>query len=201
MEKTKQEKVQASTPEPKKPSKLFTDYYGSVILLLIALLVAGGFFVIKPKIDEYKAAKANTEFIRLQANDENNYLEAISRSVAAAQVVSPDVLQKTERALPQAASIPDVLVQMEQAAAASNVKLKNISFDAGDKKQAASQGIKPLNITLMLDARDYGSIRRFLTLLEYSLRLMDVQAINASGFGQEQVNFSVQIRTYYYPSK
>ncbi len=185
----------------KRPSKLFTDYYGSVFLLLIAVYVAAGFFFIKPKIDANKEIEAQTRALRQQIENDKTYFDGLSGSVAAAQSISPDVLTKVDKALPREASIPNLLVQLSAASQGTNVALTNVIFEGMGKAQATGAAVQSVNMTMTVTAKDYATVKNFLTALETSLRIFDVQTITVAGFEGDKVNFTLQVKSYYYPSK
>jgi Tfp pilus assembly protein PilO len=199
--KVKEPEVKAKEGAPKKPSKFFTDYYGSVFLLLIAACVAVGFFVIKPKIDANKEIEAQTRALRQQIENDKAYFDGLSGSVAAAQTISPDVLTKVNKALPHDASIPELLVQLNAASQGTGVSLTNVVFEGVGKTPAAGAAIQPINMTLTVTAKDYAVLKNFLRALETSLRIFDVQTISVSGLDNDKVNFNLQVKSYYYPSK
>lgn len=201
-----------SSSDKQKPAprsrRLLTDYYGSVVLLLIATLIGAGYFVIKPKLDAYKMLNANIEGLKQRLVQEQGYLEALNRSVAAAQTIAPDVLQKVESALPRVFTIADMLVLLERKAAAYRVELQGVSFVFPTETQNRSTGssvrsIKPqtVKLNLKMRAQDYFSVKNFLESLELSLRILDVETLSVSEFKEDGTSFSVQIRTYYFPSE
>ncbi len=183
----------------KKPSKMFTHYYGTMILLLLALLVAAGFIVIKPKIDEYKGVTSSIQDVQLQAENEKQYFDSLSRSVGAAQTIDPSVLEKVDLALPREPGIPNLLVQMDQAAKANKVKVASITFSAEDKK-AATGKVQGLNMTMTVEAQDYQALKNFLSSLELSLRVIDIQNLSINSFSKNSAVFSLQMKTYYFPA-
>jgi Tfp pilus assembly protein PilO len=187
--------------QAKRPSKLFTDYYGSVFLLLMAAYVAVGFFIIKPKIDANKGIEAETRALRQQIDNDKTYFDGLSGSVAAAQSISPDVLVKVDQAMPREASIPDLLVQLSAASQGTGVTLTNVVFEGTGKIVTAAAASQAINMTMTIAAKDYGALKNFLSALETSLRIFDVQTINAAGFEGDKVNFTLQVKSYYYPSK
>ncbi len=184
----------------KTPSKLFTDYYGTIFLLLIALYVAAGFFVIKPKIDYNKQVAVDTQALRQEIENEKFYFDGLSRSVAAAQAISPEVLDRVDKALPREVSIPELLVILSSAARISQVELNNMVFDNVTAAVPGTKGPLPLNVTMSVGANNYLEVKNFLQVLETSLRIFDVQNINVTSLDQEKTNFSLQLKTYYYPA-
>ena len=188
------------TPAVKTPSKLFTDYYGTIFLLLIALYVAAGFFVIKPKIDYNKQVEVDTLALRQEIENERFYFDGLSRSVAAAQAISPEVLDRVDKALPREVSVPELLVILSGAARISQVELNNLIFENSSAAVPGTKGPLPLNITMSVGANNYLEVKNFLRVLENSLRIFDVQNINVTGLDQEKTNFSLQLKTYYSPA-
>ena len=182
----------------KRPSKLLTEYYGSIIMLLITVLIAAGFLVIKPKIDELKNLQAGIGGLGQSAQNQESYLDGLSRSVAAAQTIDPGILGKVDLALPRDPNIPGLLVQMDSAATMSGTKLTSISFDSVATKKTA--GLQSVSVTLSIEAPSYSAFKELLKDLEHSLRIMDVQNLNVSSFEPGKTSFSLQFKTYYYPS-
>lgn len=195
-----QKQEDKKTPSVKTPSKLFTDYYGTIFLLLIALYVAAGFFVIKPKIDYNKQLDVDTQALRQEIENEKFYFDGLSRSVAAAQAISPEVLDRVDKALPREVSVSELLVILSGAARISQVELNNLVFENSSAVVPGTKGPLPLNITMSVGANNYLEVKNFLRVLETSLRIFDVQNINVTGLDQEKTNFSVQLKTYYYPT-
>lgn len=188
-------------PKIKRPSKLFTEYFSSIILILITILVGAGYFVIKPKIDDYKSIRAHTDSIRQSIENEQNYLAGLRRSVNAAEAIAPDVLSKVDGALPRDFSIPETLVIMNRAASQNNVKVLSIVFSSGSEKNVKNTNLQNMQITLNVEAANYVALKSFLNSLEVSLRLIDIQMLTVSDFSKESASFSLQLRTYYYPSE
>ncbi len=187
-------------PKIKRPSKVFTEYYSSIILILITLLVSGGYLVIKPKIDEYKALRANIETIRQNIDNQQTYLAGISRSVSAAESISPEVLNQVDRALPRAFSIPETLVLLNRAAESSSIQVSSIVFSTANGRGSVVEksDLQSVQMTLNVSAPSYQSLKLFLNTLEVSLRLFDVQMITISDFKDGKASFSLQLRTYYF---
>lgn len=184
----------------KTPSKMFTDYYGSVFFLLIAVYVAAGFFIIKPKIEVSKQIEAQTQATQLEIENDKVYFENLSRSVAAAQAISPEALDKVELALPSSVDIPEMLVQLNAAASDSGVELLNVNFEgAANRPPPTGQPTaQPVNITVSLKVPDYSILKKFLLNMESNLRIYDVQSLSFSG--KDPMTSTLLLRSYYYPA-
>jgi Tfp pilus assembly protein PilO len=182
----------------KRPSKIFTDYYGSLFMLMIIVYAGAGYLLIKPKIDFYKMTDAQTQASRQTIDNEKGYFDGLTRSVSAAQSIDTSVLDKVDKALPRTASVPDMLVQLGAAAAANNIMLSNIVFEGTNKAGAKGTAVQPINVTMAVAANDYQSFKNFMQDLEKSVRLYDVQNINFNMSPEGKVNFNLQMKTYFY---
>jgi Tfp pilus assembly protein PilO len=201
---------EASTPEiepqkkPEKtfrPSPYFVEYYGAIVLLVIGLAVASSVIFLRPIIKEIKAVNAEIEQRILTLEDERRYLSTLEQSVAAAQSIPSDTLQKVETALPDESSIPSLLLQFGDAAGRHGLKIDNISFTdirplgTGPGVRATSTNVLPVDITVALRARNYLDVKRFLTDVESSLRLLDVTGMSSGVTGSE-LAYTLQFRAY-----
>lgn len=196
----------AKTPQPEKPkaqAKLLTQYYGVTVLFLIALFLLVSFGFLRPMIQDTKQANAETESILQQAQNERAYLASLDASIGAAQSIPSLVLKQVTEALPNETDTPSLLIQLDAAASRNAVKIQGVTFNEPKAAPTAANKpvttqVLPVDITLTLAARNYFDVKRFLTDLETSLRLMDVVGISTGGSvvdGQE-FSFTVQVKTY-----
>lgn len=197
--------VQKEPKAPKGPSKFFSEYYGAAFLFLIAVFVAAAFFVLRPVLDDIKQTNAQTESQIETINRQRSYLASLQQSVAAAQTIPATTLDQVGRALPDDPNLPSLLVQFGSAATRNNVRIDTLNFsqasnvtaaqNAAKPAVAANPQVRPLDISMTLHAFNYFDVKRFLSDLESSLRLMDVLGITANGAGN-QVTYTLQMRTY-----
>lgn len=193
----------SSSPEqPKRISRFFTEYYAAAVLGVIALTIVLAMVFLRPHILTIKEINAQTESQLVLISRERAYLASLDQSVAAAQSIQPTTLDQVHRALPNDPQIPSILVQFGSAALRHNVRIDALTFSqthvvAPAAKQASStaSSIVPLDVNLVLRARNYFDVKRFLADVESSLRLMDVTGIAASGIGNE-LSYALQLRTY-----
>lgn len=202
--------------EKKAPSRLFTDYYASAVLMLIAVFVGVAFFVLRPMIADIKETNAETARSLETLEQQRAYLASLSQSVAASKSISPEALDQVNSALPSDSNIPLLLVQFSTAAAQRNIKIGSISFSepqpvrpttgqaTGAGVAAATtttQGVIPMDVALTLNAQNYVDVKRFLADLESSLRLVDVVGISTSEGGKgKETAYQLQLRTYAFGS-
>lgn len=192
------------SPQTLRPSgsRFFSEYYAAAFLFLLCLFIAGAFVVLRPLLIEIKQINAET-VSRLEAiEQERRYLSSLEQSIAAAKSIPATTLDQVNKALPKDPNIPSLLLQFGVAAARHHVRIDSLSFNpthavsAGtDKKTAFSDTVLPLDVTLALRVRSYPDVKRFLTEIESSLRLMDVMGIVASGVGDD-LTYTLQLRTY-----
>ncbi|MCC7357433.1 type 4a pilus biogenesis protein PilO [Candidatus Uhrbacteria bacterium] len=195
---------QSKTEEkPKVQTKILTQYYGATVLFLITLFLLVSFGFLRPIIDETKQTNAETKGILENIKNENTYLSSLDASIGAAQSIPSLVLKQVTEALPNEADTPSLLIQLDAAANRNAVKIQGVTFNepkavTNPTNKTAVTQVVPVDITLTLAARNYFDVKRFLTDLETSLRLMDVVGISTGGAvvdGQE-FSFTVQVKTY-----
>jgi hypothetical protein len=180
-------------------SRIFTEYYAALMLFLIAGFVAGAVLVLRPLLLDIKETNAATE-ARLQSIDtERAYLASLEQSVAAAEAIPSDALENVVRALPNGTNEPLLLVQFEAAAARHGVRIDSVNFTESKpvvaKAKATASLVQPVEVNLVIRAKSYFDVKRFLADVEGSLRLMDVVGITATS-GTGELRFLLQLRTY-----
>ncbi len=180
-------------------SRIFTEYYAALMLFVIAGFVAGAVLVLRPLLLDIKETNASTE-ARLQAIDmERAYLASLEQSVAAAEAIPSDALENVVRALPNESNTPLLLVQFEAAAARHGIRIDTVNFTESKptnaKAAAAASPIQPVEVNVVIRAKSYFDVKRFLADVEGSLRLMDVIGMTATS-GTGELRFLIQLRTY-----
>jgi Tfp pilus assembly protein PilO len=197
--------LQKKERAPKGPSKLFTEYYGSAFLFLIAVFLLAAYVVLKPELDDIKETNAQTSAKIQTIASQRTYLQSLQQSVAAAQTIPATTLDQVDHALPDAANVPSLLVQFGAAASRTNVRIDSLNFVEEATSPQSTPGqpsapfanaqIRPVDISLTLHTQSYFDVKRFLSEIESSLRLLDVQGITANG-ASGQVTYALQLRAY-----
>lgn len=192
-----------SSSAPKAPSKMYTEYYGTVFFALIAAFIGVAGFVLKPMLDDIKQTNAQTTASIQTLDGERRYLASLEQSIAAAKAISPDILKRVDRAMPRGSELPELLVTFSSLAERDNVRIANVAFaepsgsalkNAGAIRAATST---QLQATLSVSAKGYPDIKRFIQDIERSLRLMDVVGMTASS-RDGQASYVIQVNTYAY---
>lgn len=186
-----------STPE--RSSRIFTEYYAALMLFVIAGFVTGAVLVLRPLLLDIKETNASIE-TRLQSIDtERTYLASLEQSVAAAEAIPSDALENVVRALPNESNTPLLLVQFEAAAARHGIRIDTVNFTESKptnvKTTTTASLVQPIEVNLVIRAKSYFDVKRFLADVEGSLRLMDVIGMTATS-GSGELRFLLQLRTY-----
>lgn len=183
------------------PSRLFTEYYGSLCLGLMLLFGAGVGLVLKPKFDVLRQVNAEIGNQAQIFEGEQRYLTSLETSIAAAESIAPGVLADVDQALPREARIPELLVLLDRASQQNQVRMLNVSFAETASGQAATRAttstMSELGVTLTVQAPDYLKLKRFLRDLERSLRLIDVTGIHVA-IGGAETSYALQLKAYTY---
>lgn len=198
---------EAVKKERKKRSKLFTQYYGTVFLLLIAGFAVIGYSVLNPNIEAFKLAN-ETINVRLQElDDSQSYLDSLDRSIAAAQSIPEETLERVEEALPREIGIPKLLKTMAVIAESNNISMTSIQFSQQSQGAASSDAVGtvarrslelvPIDMDINLDAANYQITRAFLEDLERNVRVLDVRSITVNANDTEgTMSYTLQLTAY-----
>ncbi|MBP9864738.1 type 4a pilus biogenesis protein PilO [Patescibacteria group bacterium] len=202
---TPEPQVEVAAPVTSKApvgSRFFSEYYVVSFLFLIVAFIGAAFLVLRPLIESIKETNAQTEMQLATIEQERSYFASLEQSVAAAQSIPLTTLDQVNRALPRDTRMPELLVQFGAAAARNQLRIDSISFNpthtssaVKDSKATTANLIAPMDITLAIHARNYFDMKRFLTDVETSLRLIDVMGMTTSGVGSD-LTYTLQLRTY-----
>lgn len=187
--------LQTNTPTQQPSSRLLTDYYGVLFFSMVLVFVLSAVIVLKPMLDEVKATNASVRSTLAALDDETAYANSLETSIAAAQVISPEVLEKVDRALPRGQEIPGLLVLFERVSSRDDVQISNVSFS--EPTNPATTTVSELSINMTVTAADYPHMKKFIRDLEASLRLLDVVGITVATQGESSA-YALQLKTYVY---
>lgn len=185
-------------PAPKQPSRILTEYYGAVFFFMVLIFILTAFVVLKPMLDQVKATNAQVVSMLTALDQETVYAGSLDQSIAAAQTIPSDVLDRVDRALPRRQGIPELLVLFEKTAERDGVSISNISF-SDPARGAATTTVAELLVNMTVTAENYPRIKKFIRDLEVSLRLLDIVGINVSTQGEVSA-YALQLKTYTYQS-
>jgi hypothetical protein len=192
----------------KPPSRLFTDYYASLFLLLVTVALTTGFWLLRPLVMRYRMEQGNINNIRAQLSDEQDYLESLRQSIVAAETIPAETLSDVEEALPRAPDVPKLLVMMSTLAKVNNVVLSNVQFTVSRTAETdgALGGVDTVDIGMSVSSQGYAGTRRYLGALERNLRLLDLDTISFQPSGNStdddgNWNYGLQLKAYSLPQR
>jgi len=177
-------------------SQLFVRYYRLILVVLVILTGAGGYYLLVPKYKEAVVESKNKlDILKTQRQNQLSYLENLKSMMANYENIGDREIEKLSQVLPAEKDIPGLFVQLQALADSHGFVLTsvNISQVPGSKDSVNSK-IKKLNVSVNLIGRGYESLKSFLETTEYNLRLFDVNAVY---FSPDSDSYAINFFTYY----
>jgi len=188
----------------------------AIISAVIAVLLAGYFFLLNPKISQIKLEIANKEEVQSrQYDDLDSYLKRITKYKQSFDQINEDQMRKINIMLPENSEYEDLIVEVEKIVlgmreglvlksltinpieqkSTGNIK-EIISGEKEEKKGEANwmESIGLIEIKAEIEGIDYGNLKKLLSAFENNLRLIDIKEIDSALDGQ---NLTLTMQTYY----
>lgn len=185
------------------------EYFGLVSFSAVFIIVIAGWLgLLVPK---YQALQETTAQEYAKSNDvlqkKQNYLEELKDLEAIYESLNHSALVKLESALPHEDGIPSLFTQLENIV--SNQSLEIINLDASEASAVSQIGSAPaaskdqtiqhVNFTLQVKGiKTYQDLRTFLTAIEQSMRIIDIQALQ---YQPEGDTYAFNMRAYFLQNK
>lgn len=168
----------------------------TAICLIAALGLGLGFSW--PKYQDLKALEANIEEKDLELQSETDYFSQIKETSEKLKGYE-DSLAKISSALPPDPSLPALFNFLQQASSQTGLVLEEISLGSISPFQGKQESIKKIYVNLQL-AGSYPAFKDFLSTLERSTKLIEVESIFFSSprEPEEPFSFKVNIKTHSY---
>lgn len=170
-------------------------------MLLLACLGVGYFFT-AGQWTAYNQAKADVAQKQNQQRELNEALASIQSFTAAYKARLSDA-SMVNLALPsKSGDLPNLLSSIEEMAKAAGVSLSNFQItDSGTvtgagQKPALENSIQTQKVD-MVASGSYASFVNFMMRLQNNLRLMDVDHVTVRADENGQLQYNIQLRTYY----
>jgi len=168
------------------------SFYIIIALSLSLLLIFG---LVLPRYRDWDSLNQEIFKREIELRSQENYFQEIQR-ISGKLKENQDSLSKIESALPEDSFLPQVLNFFQKAASQSGTSLKHIVpvFVALER----GQNIRTTKVNLVLGG-DYYSFKDFLSLVEKSARLIEVENIYFS-YPKEggPFIFNISTKTYSY---
>jgi Tfp pilus assembly protein PilO len=160
------------------------------------LVLVIGWLIIWPKFGEYSDLKQNIEIKQIELQYKEEYIAKL-QSLKEKLEEKKDQVSKISSALPDENSTPSIYKFIEESASASGMALEGIS----PFSEAVSQINSRLNETSFSVnvSGSYPAFKSFLTALEKSARLFDMDSISLSMTSEEDIfKFQLGIKAFNY---
>ena len=172
--------------------------YPLYIIVALAASLAVTFLLVLPKKDALTALNKQVLEKQVELKSEENYVAKLKETYAAV-TAKKNALDKIDSALPAKHSLPELLNFFQKSAAQSGLLLEEVIPAASDKKE----NIREFSTSLILKG-SYSSFKSFISLLEKSARLIDVNSVKFSkaqkvgGTGENIFEFELSTKVHSY---
>jgi len=158
----------------------------SLILAVILLAV-----YIWPKYQDLQAIRLVSQQKEEELQNKKDYYEEIKKTLRELQA-HQEALARINSALPDELSPPSLFDYLQRTAGGTGLSLKEIALGEtafSDK----GQGLKEANVSIDLSGRYHPDFKRFLSNIENSARLLQIESISFSSPKEPEEMFSFQI--------
>lgn len=165
-------------------------FYITIFLSLSFFLII---FLVFPKYQTLNVLKKEILEKEEEFRSQEKYFETLQKTSEELKKYE-DSLSKVDAALPKNPSLPELLNFIQKASSQSGLSLKGISPAA---TSPFGGKIKETRINFLL-VGNYPDFKNFLSILEKSARLIDVENISFSSPKEGPFNFAITIKFYSY---
>lgn len=185
---------------------------GLITAILIFVSVAGLLFLVSPKYQEWSILKGEQKSKELQLREKENYFSNLRRLSQQLQT-KEEALAKIDSALPRKTETSRLLNFLADSAKNNGLLLTEISSitasrvspekqqmkEEGQKGEGQEQKLVLKEITFSLKLLgDYPSLKNFLTSLEKSARLIELEELSFSSERPGVFQFNLTARAHSY---
>ncbi len=178
-----------------------------LIIPLILTIAAGAIFFVytDPKYQDVKALRTQEAEYDQALTKSRELQETRNKLIAKRNTFSPDDLRKLERLLPDNVDNIRLIIDIDTIAARYGLRIRNVAVNAPksgrEERSSAAVGesgdkVGSVELSFSLPAR-YEDFQRFLSDLERSVRVVDVNSISFSVGEGDLMQFAVAVKTYW----
>lgn len=165
-------------------------------IFFIFFTIIFGFFFLWPKFQEFRASQANLKEKEIELQGKGEFfidLKEISQKIKEYQ----EPLSKINTALPPEPSLVNLFDFLQNLSSRYGLIIKKID-SLGTNPSSDFPQLKESLISLEVSG-DYPSFKNFLSLLEESARLIEVENVSfSSSSGEEFFTFQLKMKVYSY---
>jgi len=166
----------------------------TAICLVIVIVVA--VLVLWPKFQELKTIQENVKITKAELQIKQDYVLKLD-DLRVKLEENQDEIAKIKTTLPNSPSIPSLLNYLQKTSSESGLILTEISpFSVSEAKDFAN--LKEATLSIKVSG-SYSSFKSFLSSLEKSARLIEIENISFSSSGTEEPpTFNLNLKTFSY---
>ena len=167
-----------------------------IIVISFSLTLILGVGLVWPKYQDLKTLEKKNEEKRAEIRGREEYLQELKKTAEILQNYQIQ-LAKIDSALPSVPDLPVLFDFLQKVSSQSGLVLKAVSPPTS-RLSLDFEGIKETELTLLVSG-NYSSFKNFLSILEKTSRLIEVESISFSGAEKEtSLNFNLKIKVYSY---
>lgn len=170
------------------------------IYILVSLLIAliSGIFFLSPKNEALDFLKKQIQEKRTELQSKEEYLNALGKISGDLKNYETQLL-KIDSALPDSPEMPALFDFLQKSASQSGLVLKGLDADLNPLEKIGGV-FRQTRLNLFL-VGSYSSLKIFLSALEKSARLIEVESISftsSTEAGESLINAKMRIKVYSY---
>jgi len=166
-----------------------------IVVISLSLLIsfAWGIFFLSPKNKTLNFLKEEIGQKQFELQSQEEYLANLTRTAENLKNYQIQ-LAKIDSALPDTPELPALFDFLQKSASQSGLVLKGLEATSGTQ---AEEGLRETRLNLLLIG-SYTSFKNFLSVLEYSSRLIETESLTFSSSEAGLINVKIRIKVNSY---
>jgi len=166
-----------------------------IVVISLSLLIsfAWGIFFLSPKNKTLNFLKEEIGQKQFELQSQEEYLANLTRTAENLKNYQIQ-LSKIDSALPDTPELPALFDFLQKSASQSGLVLKGLEATSGTQ---AEEGLRETRLNLLLIG-SYTSFKNFLSVLEYSSRLIETESLTFSSSEAGLINAKIRIKVNSY---
>ena len=166
-----------------------------IVVISLSLLIsfAWGIFFLSPKNKTLNVLKEEIGQKQFELQSQEEYLANLTRTAENLKNYQIQ-LAKIDSALPDTPELPALFDFLQKSASQSGLVLKGLEATSGTQ---AEEGLRETRLNLLLIG-SYTSFKNFLSVLEYSSRLIETESLTFSSSEAGLINAKIRIKVNSY---
>lgn len=175
---------------------------------IIALVVAGVvfYFYVDPTYTQIKELRKEEATLNTALSRALELQATRDQLLSRYNTFSPEDLARLEKMLPDHVDNVRLALDMDSLASQYGMRIRNVSIEAPDEKKTKSRQTQTVGpdertyesmVLSFTVSGQYDTFRTFLTDLEQSLRLVDIESLSFTSTDVGLYDFTVSLRTYW----